>query len=91
MYQGFETKDPRALVVAQGLGLLTAWVVVTAFAVTLFIQALYQSSQAAICVGVILALLVLGPVWSLARGRAGIDPLPPDDQSDVTKDLVYRS
>lgn len=89
LYQGFETKDPRALVLAQSVGLLTAWVIVTALAVTLFVQALYESTQAAIVMGAIVGLLVLGPVFQLSRKRFGIDPIP-QEGTQPSNDLVYR-
>lgn len=91
MYQGFETRDPRRLVMAQAVGLLSAWVVVIGFVVALFVQALYESSQAAIVYGVLILLLVAGPLWQISRKRVGVDPIATDDEdSDVSRDLVYR-
>lgn len=83
MYQGFE-QDPKRTATARLLGLGFAWVIVTAFAVALFVQTLYQSAGAEILVGAVLAGLVLLPIYSKLRGRAVIST-PPTTGSEVAR------
>ncbi len=69
MYPGFH-QDPKRTNLARLVGLVTAWVVLTAFAIVLLIQTTYESSQAEWVMSFILALLVLLPIYSKARGRS---------------------
>jgi hypothetical protein len=83
MYMGFH-QDPKRTEFARLVALTTAWFVLTAFAVVLFIQTFYQSRGARIPLGIVVAGMVFLPIYSKMRGRALISP-PPSTGSEVSR------